>query len=102
MVVNTLEEIIHCNELEDFVNSVRKHNMQMNLSKFSFMVYVRNIMGFMLITRGREANPDKCRVIINMRSLTTTNEVQQLTGVLDAIFRFLSCSKGKAFNFFPP
>jgi hypothetical protein len=55
---------------------------------------------FLLTRRGIEANPDKCQAIINMRSPSSIKEVQQLTGRLAALSRFLSCAGDKAFSFF--
>jgi len=43
----------------------------------------------MLTQRGIEANPEKCKAIIEMRSPTTIKEVQRLKGRLTAISRFL-------------
>jgi len=43
----------------------------------------------MLTQRGIEANPEKCKAIIEMRSPTTIKEVQCLIGRLTAISRFL-------------
>jgi hypothetical protein len=55
---------------------------------------------FMLTNKGIEANPDKCRTFIDMRSPTSVKEVQQLTGRIAALSRFLSCAGEKAFHFF--
>ncbi|GAU16655.1 hypothetical protein TSUD_326050 [Trifolium subterraneum] len=52
------------------------------------------------ILKGIEANPDKYQAIINMRSPTSVKEVQQLTGRIAALSRFLSCSGEKACHFF--
>jgi hypothetical protein len=54
----------------------------------------------MLTNRGIEANPNKCQAIIDMRSPTSVKEVQQLTGRIAALSRFLSCAGEKAFHFF--
>jgi len=42
---------------------------------------------------------DKCQAIITMRSPATVKEVQQLTGRLAALSRFLSCVGDKVFSF---
>ena len=46
-------------------------------------------LGFMLTQCGIEANPEKCKAIIEMRSPTTVKEVQRLIGRLTTISRFL-------------
>jgi hypothetical protein len=63
-------------------------------------VQAEKFLGFLLTRRGIEANPDKCQAIINMRSPSSIKEVQQLTGRLAALSRFLSCAGDKAFSFF--
>ncbi|XP_068504604.1 uncharacterized protein [Phaseolus vulgaris] len=54
----------------------------------------------MLIERGIEANPDKCAALIRMRSPATVKEVQQLTGRMAALSRFLSASGDKGYPYF--
>ncbi|GAU43891.1 hypothetical protein TSUD_399390 [Trifolium subterraneum] len=72
----------------------------LNPAKCSFGVQSGKFLGFLLTHRGIEANPDKCQAIINMRSPTSVKEVQQLTGRIAALSRFLSCSGEKACHFF--
>ncbi|RDY09594.1 Retrovirus-related Pol polyprotein from transposon opus, partial [Mucuna pruriens] len=49
-------------------------------------------LGFILSRRGIEANPEKCKVIINMRSPKSVKKVQQLAGRITTLARFLSRS----------
>jgi hypothetical protein len=100
MVVKTTEEGEHDQDLGDILASVRKYNMRLNPAKCSFGVQSGKFLGFMLTNRGIEANPDKCQAIIDMRSPTSVKEVQQLTGRIAALSRFLSCAGEKAFHFF--
>jgi ribonuclease HI len=100
MVVKTAEEGEHDQDLGDILASVRKYNMRLNPAKCSFGVQSGKFLGFMLTNRGIEANPDKCQAIIDMRSPTSVKEVQQLTGRIAALSRFLSCAGEKAFHFF--
>ena len=46
-------------------------------------------LGFMLTNRGIEANPNKCRAILDMSSPRTLKDVQQLMGRVAALSRFL-------------
>ncbi|GAU44606.1 hypothetical protein TSUD_240980 [Trifolium subterraneum] len=100
MVVKTTKEGEHHNDLKDILESVRKYNMRLNPAKCSFGVYACKFLGFMLTSRGIEVNPEKCQAIISMRSPTSLKEVQQLTGRIAALSRFLSCAGEKAFHFF--
>lgn len=54
---------------------VKKYNISLNPSKFSFGVRVGKFLGFMLKNRCIKLNQDKCQAIINMRSLTNVKEV---------------------------
>ncbi|XP_068503883.1 uncharacterized protein [Phaseolus vulgaris] len=56
--------------------------------------------GFMLTERGIEANPDKCAAIIAVRSPTLVKEVQQLTGRMAALSRFVSAGGEKGHPYF--
>jgi len=47
-------------------------------------------LGFMLTQRGVEANLEKCKVIIEMRSPTNIKEIQRLIGRLTTISQFLA------------
>ncbi|GAU33358.1 hypothetical protein TSUD_364830 [Trifolium subterraneum] len=100
MVVKTQKEGEHDQDLGDILKSVRKYNMRLNPAKCSFGVQAGKFLDFLLTHGGIEANPDKCQAIINMRSPTSVKEVQQLTGRITALSRFLSCSGEKACHFF--
>ncbi|GAU38581.1 hypothetical protein TSUD_322580 [Trifolium subterraneum] len=100
MVVKTEEVGEHDKDLADILKSVRMYNMRLNPVKCSFGVQAGKFLGFLLTHRGIEANPDKFQAIINMRSPTSVKEVQQLTGRITALSRFLSCTGEKACHFF--
>ncbi|MCH80183.1 gag-pol polyprotein [Trifolium medium] len=100
MVVKTAKESSHHEDLEDILASVRKYNMRLNPAKCSFGVHAGKFLGFMLTNRGIEANPEKCQAIIDMRSPTSVKKVQQLTGRIAALSKFLSCVGEKAFHIF--
>ena len=54
----------------------------------------------MLTERGIEVNPDKYAAIIAMRSPTSVKEVQQLTGRMTALSRFVSAGGEKGHHYF--
>ncbi|XP_039687900.1 uncharacterized protein [Medicago truncatula] len=101
LVVKTPAEGQHSVDLKEIFQQVRKANMRLNPAKCTFGVHAGKFLGFLLTKDGIEANPDKCQAIINMRSPCSVKEVQQLTGRLAALSRFLSCAGDKAFSFFP-
>ncbi|KAK2455243.1 hypothetical protein QL285_002717 [Trifolium repens] len=101
MVVKTTEAGEHDQDLSDILASVRKYSMRLNPAKCSFGVQSGKFLGFMLTNRGIEANPDKCQAIIDMRSLTSVKEVQQLIGRIAALSRFYLAQKRKHFTSSP-
>lgn len=68
MVINTHEEANHYGDLEGILKSFRKYNIHSNPTKCSFGVHAGEFLGFMLIKRWIEANPDKFHAMINIRS----------------------------------
>ncbi|GAU30847.1 hypothetical protein TSUD_365550 [Trifolium subterraneum] len=100
VVVKTISKGEHHEDLKDNLASVRKYNMRLNTAKCSFRVQTGKFLGFLLTNRGIEANPEKCQAIIDMRKPTSVKEVQQLTGRIVALSRFLSCAGEKVFHFF--
>jgi len=100
LVVKTPENAVHTTDLGDIFQQVRKFNMRLNPAKCTFGVQAGKFLGFLLTSRGIEANPDKCQAIINIRSPCNVKKVQQLTRRLAALSRFLSCAGDKAFAFF--
>ncbi|RDY05099.1 Retrovirus-related Pol polyprotein, partial [Mucuna pruriens] len=80
----------HCEVLERVFKILRSHQLRLNPEKCSFGVQAGRFLGYMLTERGIEANPDKCRAVINMRSPQNMKEVQQLMGKIVALSRFIS------------
>ena len=79
MVAKTSEKQDHCSDLTDIFAQLRQHSIRLN-HKCAFGVQVDMFMGFMLTSRGIEANLDKCKANLAMRSPASLREVQQLTG----------------------
>nr|XP_025682159.1 uncharacterized protein LOC112783427 [Arachis hypogaea] len=100
MVVKTKVGHEHTDDLDEIFAQVRKYNMRLNPEKCAFGVRGGKFLGFILTSRGIEANPEKCKAILDMHSPTTVKEVQRLTGRLAALSRFLPCLAAKSFNFF--
>jgi hypothetical protein len=76
MVIKSIDDNSHHQDLEEILTTVRKYNMRLNPTKCSFGVQAGKFLGFMLTSRGIEANPEKCKAIIEMRSPTSVKEVQ--------------------------
>lgn len=89
MVVRSITDRQHISDLEEVFRQVRRYNMRLNPAKCTFGVAAGKFLGFMLMARGIEANPDKCAAILSMRSPSTLKEVQCLVGRLTSLSRFI-------------
>ncbi|RDY04798.1 Retrovirus-related Pol polyprotein from transposon 17.6, partial [Mucuna pruriens] len=90
MVVKSKEAGKHYDALGRIFDILRKHQLRLNLEKCSFGVHAGKFLGFMLTKRGIEANLEKCRVVVDMRSPQSVREVQQLMGRVTALSQFIS------------
>ena len=54
-------------DLEETFDTLRQYNMKLNPSKCAFGVSSRKFLGFMVLNRGIEANPDKIQAILDMK-----------------------------------
>ena len=100
MVVKSERKDQHIVDLEELFVTIAKYHLKLNPDKCVFRVEAGNFFGFLLTERGIEANPGKCATIIGMRSPTNVNEVQQLTGCMATISRFLLVSGDKGYPYF--
>nr|KYP61868.1 Retrovirus-related Pol polyprotein from transposon 17.6 [Cajanus cajan] len=66
MIVKTPSAEAHADDLAEVFNQIRKHNMRLNPEKCIFGVQEGKFIGFMITSRGIEANPEKCNAIIQM------------------------------------
>ena len=100
MVVASKDKAQHVADLEELFVTISKYRLKLNPEKCAFGVKAGKFLGFMLTERGIEANPDKCAAIIAMRSPTSVKEVQQLTGRMAALSRFVSAGGEKGHPYF--
>nr|KYP71502.1 Transposon Ty3-I Gag-Pol polyprotein [Cajanus cajan] len=89
MVVKTTLAEAHAADLAEVFSLIRKHNMRLNPEKCVFSVQGGKFLGFMITSRGIEANPEKCKAIIQMQSPQTVKEVQRLAGRLVSLSRLI-------------
>ncbi|XP_072061966.1 uncharacterized protein [Arachis hypogaea] len=100
MVAKTRKEKSHCEDLGEIFEQIRAYNMRLNPEKCAFGVKGGKFLGFMLTSRGIEANPEKCSAVLNMTSPKTIKEVQQLAGRIAALSRFLPATSNRAYHLF--
>lgn len=76
ILVKILEVEEHLEDLEETLNMLRRCKMKLNPRKCAFTVLAGKFLGFMVSLRGIEANPEKVKSILDMKSPCTTKEVQ--------------------------
>ncbi|XP_061349029.1 uncharacterized protein LOC133318105 [Gastrolobium bilobum] len=66
MIVKSFDMMNHVQDLEQTFQKLRKYRICLNPVKCAFGVAVGKFLGFMLTHRGIEANPDKCKAVLDM------------------------------------
>jgi hypothetical protein len=100
MLVKSRKATNHLANLEETFNTLKRYRMKLNPAKCAFGVSSGKILGFMVSSRVIEANPEKVRAVLEMQAPRTTKQLQQLTGRIAALNRFISRSTDKCLPFF--
>ena len=82
MLVKSIKAELHIDHLAEAFQVLKSYNMKLNPAKCAFGVSVEKFLGFIVNSRGMEANPDKIKAVLDMQPPSNTKEVQSLTGGL--------------------
>ena len=100
MVVKSKVVFEHVGDLGYIFEILRKHNLHLNASKYSFGVGLGKFLGYMVTHRGIEVNPDQIKAINSLQPPRNPKEVQKLTGMIAALNRFIFRSVDRCRPFF--
>ena len=100
MLVKSLHEDDHLNDLRETFDTLRSYNMKQNPNKCVFGVTTGKFLGFMVSQRGIEVNPEKIRAIMELEPPRTVKEMQSLNGNIAVLNRFVSKAIDKFLPFF--
>ena len=75
MLVKSLDEGKHLDDLQETFDMLRQYNMKLNPSKCAFGVSSGKFLGFMVSYREIEANPDKIQAILDIKPPQSIKEV---------------------------
>jgi hypothetical protein len=100
MLVKSAKALDHISDLKETFDTIRRYRMRLNPAKCAFGVSSRKFLGYLVSQRGIEANPEKVRAVLEMQPPKTTKQLQQLTGRIAALNRFISRSTDKCLPFF--
>ncbi|CAL8175791.1 unnamed protein product [Prunus armeniaca] len=100
MEVYVDDMLVKAPERADHIENLAEYNMKSNPNKCTFGVSFDRFIGYLVTQRGIEAHPNQIKAMLNMKSPTTTKEIQSLTSRAAALNRFLSRSTDKCMPFF--
>ena len=100
MLVNSVKAELHVAHLAESFQILKGYNMKLNPTKCTFGVLVGKFLGFIVNSRGIEANPYKIKAVLDMQPPSNTKEIQRLMGRISAPSHFVSRSSDKCRPFF--
>ena len=85
MVVKSRKESQHTEDLRGVFEILRQHKLCLNAEKCTFGMGVGKFLGYLISTRGIEANPNQIEAVNRLKPPSNPKEVQVLTGMLVAL-----------------
>ena len=90
MLVKSKNRLDHTKHLKEAFELLRVYDMMLNPSKCAFGVSAGQFLSFIMTQRGIEANPTQLKFIFESPVPTSRKGVQQLTGRLTTLGKFIS------------
>ena len=90
IVIKTKESKTLIEDLRETFDNLRRYRMKLNPAKCTFGVPAGKLLGFLVSSRGIEANPTKIAAIERMKLPEGLKDVQKFTGCLASLSRFIS------------
>ena len=100
MLVKSLLATNHVDNLREMFLILRRYKMKLNPYKCVFGVESGKFLGYIVSRRGIEANPEKIKAFLDMKSPRGVKEVQSLTGRIAALSRFVAKATDECQPFF--
>ena len=100
MLVKSVKAKLHITHLVEAFQVLKIYNMKLNPAKCAFGVFAGKFLGFIVNSRGIEANPDKIKVMLDMLPPLNIKDIQRLTGRIATLSRFVSKASDKCQPFF--
>jgi hypothetical protein len=100
VVITTRKEESLISKLQETFDNLNRYKLKLNPTKCSFGVSAGQLLGFMVSTRGIEANPQKIQAILTMGKPAKLHDVQKLTGRMAALSLFVARLGEKALPFY--
>ncbi|KAJ3698137.1 hypothetical protein LUZ61_001842 [Rhynchospora tenuis] len=92
MVIKSCSGQTHVEHLDKVFAKMKAVGMRLNPKKSFFCLASGKFLGFIVSERGIEVHPSKCQAIMDMEPPNSIKAVQELTGRIAALGRFISKS----------
>ncbi|GJT45743.1 reverse transcriptase domain-containing protein [Tanacetum coccineum] len=96
MVIKSKTEPEMIKDVKETLLTLKKVNMKLNPKKCTFGIEEGKLLGYIVTLEGISANPEKAKAVVNMPSPSNLKQMQQLSGKLAALNKFLSKAAKKA------
>jgi hypothetical protein len=100
MLVKSIRADRHILDLMKTFWTLIRYGMKLNPSKCAFGISSGKFLGFIVSRRGIEDKLEKVRAVLDMQSLGSTKQLQQLTKRIATLNRFISRSTNKCLPIF--
>jgi hypothetical protein len=88
VVITTRKEESLITDLAETFDNLSRYKLKLNPTKCSFGVSAGQLLGFLVLARGIEVNPEKIQAILTMEKPTKLHDVQKLAGRVAALKSF--------------
>ena len=86
--------------MRETFTALNRYCIKLNPKKCAFGVPAGQLLGYLVSARGIEPNPEKIQALLTMKEPTNLRGVQQITGHLAALSRFISRLGERALPFY--
>jgi hypothetical protein len=100
VVITMRKEENLISDLAENFDNLNRYKLKLNPTKCSFGVSAGQLLGFLVSTRGIEANPEKIQAILIIGKPTKLHDVQKLAGRVASLSRFVAQLEEKALPFY--
>ena len=90
LVVKSKQEGRHIEDLQGAFKVLWQHKLRLNAEKYAFSVRAGKFLGYLIINRGIEVNPDQIKAVKRLKPPSNPKEVQILIEMLASLNRFIS------------
>jgi hypothetical protein len=100
IVVASKKKALYIFDLVETFANMSEARLKLNLEKCVFRVTRGKVLGYLVSTKGIQANPDKIKAILQMQPPQTKKELQKLIGHIVALNRFIVKLEERRLPFF--